>query len=458
MTDILHMDLCGRSSRGVLCRDEAFSVKPFGRSHRIRSFGIIIDEAASPEQIRLIRQTLKVFPDPFLEAFVSGRSFHVVSREEFDRLPHTMEASFSAKMGIKISGMTWYLREDTLSASSAHSFSSRLWYAMSALVANELEGEPEFDRLRFQANFVRYLRGRLGNALALPWIPLDFFLKGVDPLYQIFFDLLAEAPDFSHGRLRELFREALVRSRSPHKLAPSRRRMAAEALTPWSAQQAYAQLVAGEYSWHTGGGNVLQFSLQNAKDRTRPESSHRFSMHYYNDPLNELLGQGLGRLFPGTAVDVVWSPGLVGSYDTATPNGVERETVLLGSLFDLNLKYDGWTMGLHSYLGLPVSLREREDDRWAPQDLCSKAYAGRSVDENPCDREGPITLPNGSVIWNHPKGMCDQGWSVTPQWEVGFKLTDPEKRFFLGTMLMVPFPRTEGRYFGLILRWQPDAL
>lgn len=377
----------------------------------IRGIPFFVEGAASPEAADPLIRTLRVFPDPFLKRFIQGQAFIALPRSEFNAVPTASTKEFASGMGIKIDGRRWYIRSDLLGPGRERNLTQRLWYAVAARVADELEGEEGFDRYRFQASFNRYLTKRLGNPLVAPWLPVDFFLPGVDPLYQTYLDKLAESPAFDRATLRLLFQEARAEFMRGQR-QPSRMRLLLGQEQPWAAVRYYQQFVNEGLAWRLWGADTMSLSLQSASSRERPESSHRLNLHYTNAWLNDRMGSALGKLFPQLSPTVLWAPGIIGSYETRTAGGSKRAALLAGSLLDVGVKTLWGEFAIHSYVGVPLSVQVTGGD----------------------------------------DGREEGGRAFDPEWEVGINYRGFEGALFMGTMCSVSFLDPSRFFTGVVLR------
>lgn len=378
----------------------------------IRGTPIFVEGASSSEEADAIRCALRVFPDPFLKRFLSGLTFIAIPRGEFEKVSVQVSQGFDPRMGIKTAGRLWYLRKDLLEAGREGTLTHRLWYAVAARVADELEGEEGFDRSRFQASFNRYLATRLGNPLVMPWLAVDFFLPGVDPLYQTYLDKLAESPDFDRKTLRELFREAREEAMQVNR-PPSRMRLLLGQEQPWVLKQFYEEFVSEGITWRLWGEDTLSLGLQSAASRERPESSHRLNLHYTSSWLNGRMGAALGGLFPGLSPTALWAPGVVGSYETRTAGGGKHAAFLVGSLLDVGAQTLWGEFAIHSYIGVPLTAQVTGGD------------AGKGGQR-----------------------------PFSPEWEVGINYRGLDGALFVGSMCSVTLFDPNRLFMGFVLRWK----
>jgi len=401
-----------RGATDVGCTSIA-SPNYYDNPYEVVGSAVFIDRKIAEIDRKGILWALRVFPEKFILRYVGGHHFTTLDRESFKSQPYDKKQGFSPAMGIKRLGNSWYLNEKILSMDDRNRLVTRLWYALGADISKDLEGEYGFDKYRFQGAFVRYLRARIGDPLVTPWLSAGFSLKGVDPLYQYFLDLMAESESFNADSIRGLFKIAQLHHLTGEGLLQSRKKLIFSNYSSWSFKENYDKLASRGFHFPAGSLGVLSLTLQSARMRGRPESSHRVNVHYYNRTANKAFASAMELMLPGSEPRVVWSPGITATYETCTPSGNKRGAALIGSLLDVGFSTAIGEIGFHSYLGEPVTV--------------NFYGAGDSSKKRPL---------------------------FSPEWEIGIHFIDRSEDFFMGTMLMVPFLSPQDKYFGFVLRWQ----
>ncbi|HPM40977.1 MAG TPA: hypothetical protein PLY45_00900 [bacterium] len=363
-----------------------------------------VDGTEDEHVAELITEAFSAIPAPIRTLYLSGTLLSVTGRDEFEEAQFDPAQGFSGSMGVKILGTNWKLREDILSADPQDGLDRRLAYALASRVAADLKDEDGFDSRRFMAAFARVADARDGEVRTESFVKAP---KGeVDRRHQAFVELLFCASEVDAESARELFRGTALGkgSFSVGEGAALDAKLGIQ--QPMNLKKLYQDFVGRGLEWVLPDGQKVSFVLQSASTRERPESSHRVYLYYSNKTLDGFLTSGANAIFSGEEAWISLTPGVVGSYDTRTPDGDKMAAMLAGALFDAGLPLGPGEVVLHSYLGLPVTV------------------LGKGAGENGFD----------------------------PEWELGVQFRGFKGRFFAGAMASVSILDPSAGYYGFALR------
>ncbi|MBU4484373.1 hypothetical protein KKA47_03015 [bacterium] len=380
----------------------------------VHGISFFVSGASSQTEVQILTNALDIFPKSFLKHFISGMTFVIIPREEYEGLSSNLARGYSSNLGIKTKGKTWYIRADLFETDRKNNLTHRIWYVLAARMADALDGMESFDRGRFQASFNRYLTKSIDDSLATPWVPMDFFMPGIDMKYQAYFDKLSEVQRFDKETLRRLFTEVCEEKNNQRRSDLHRSVLLTGRIQPWRLDRYYQQFTEAGLSWRFDSMNTINIILQNADSRERPESSHRVNLHYTNLWLNEKLNNVIQKLIPGLSPNVLWAPGVIASYENRVTNADKCAAFLVGSLLDVGAKTYWGNIGLHSYVGYPF-VKQFADDK--------------GENYNDTTRQGP-------------------------EWEIGLNYRALNDSFFIGSVYSVSFFAPEQFFLGFMMRWE----
>lgn len=311
-------------------------------------------DTISDEEAYVLWSIFSALPPPLLSYIFNDKSVAVLPHENFREMRDEFLAHASPSMGANFTEDSFVVDYNLLlDPERARKSNIAIWYALSAIVAQDLDDIEEFDSSRFQAQFVRYLREKAGETTE------------VDPEIREFFDVLFEAEFLNRSVIRDLYAEKM------HVNLP-RYQPVLDTHLPmtWSMPSVFrsnflTQIQEQGFTLDLGNSVAMSLGMVNAKERERPESSHELRVLFYSRALNEIVSSFLsaGDWRPAALI----SAGIMATYQTQRPESSKYGRVFLGAGFDLGLDPQSGLI-LHSYFGVPVFVSSQgvEENSWLP--------------------------------------------------------------------------------------------
>ena len=307
-------------------------------------------DTVSDDEAYVLWSVFSPLPASILSYIFEDRTVAILAHDDFRALQDDFLISASPSMGASVTGDSFVIdRNLLLDPQRAEKAQIAVWYALGSLLALDLNDIENFDSHVFQAQFVRYVRGRT---------------EGVSPDFREFFEALFDSEILGRTILRNLYAE----------------KMGVDLPTTWQILSTHLPMTANVQAQFRPGfltqiqeqgftlnlGDIgMSIGMVNAKDRDRPESDHELRMLFYSRSANQWFSShmSIGDWTP--AVLLSW--GLMATYQTPRPESSKQGRVLLGAGFDLGIHEESGLI-LHSFFGVPVFVTAQgiEDESWLP--------------------------------------------------------------------------------------------
>ncbi len=364
------------------------------RELQIRGVQISFADSVSDDEAYTLWSVFSVFPPAILSYIFKDKSIVILPHEDFLHLQDEFLSNASPSMGANFTQHNFVIDNNLLHIEKRkEKLHIAIWYVISSIMAQQLSDITGFDSLRFQAQFVRYLREKTGETAE------------VDTQMREFFDALFEAEFVNQNIIRSIYAEKM-RVELPN----YRRIMNTHLPMTWNMPSVFQpnflnQIQEQGFTLDLGRSIALSLGMVNARQRDRPESSHELRLLFYSRWINNLLSSYLkvGDWQPAAML----SAGMSMSYQTQKPESSKVGRIFLGSGFDIGLEPQSGII-LHSFLGVPIFVSS--------------------------------------------KGLNKQSW--LPCWEVGIVSLRLSGSLFIGLSASSSFYDLTSQYYGLVLRYE----